>query len=46
LTEAAPILEALMDEVEILSAKSALPSKVDRGYWDDFLIEVIENYVL
>ena len=46
LTEAAPILESLMDEVEELSLKSSLPAKVDQKYWDDFLIKVIENHVL
>lgn len=45
-TEAAPLLESLMDEVEILSAKSRLPKKVDRKYWDQFLIDTIETYVL
>lgn len=46
LTEAAPMLESLMDEAEDLSLKSSLPAKVDQKYWDDFLIQVIENHVL
>jgi hypothetical protein len=46
MTEAAPLLESLMDEVEILSAKSTLPKKVNRKYWDDFLISTLEEYVL
>lgn len=45
-TEAAPLLESLMDEVEILAEKSTLPKKVDRKYWDNFLIEMVEEYVL
>lgn len=45
-TQAAPLLEGLMDEVEELSRTSTLPAKVDRAWWDDFLVGVIENYVL
>ena len=46
ITEVVPILEGLMDEVTDLSEKSKLPDKVDRKFWDDFIIDVIENYVL
>ena len=45
-TEAAPLLESLMDEVETLSEKSELPQKVDRKFWDNFLVKTIETYVL
>ena len=39
LTEVAPDLEKLMDEVETLAAKSTLPEKVDREFWNRFIIE-------
>lgn len=42
-TVVCPRLEELMDEVEQLSAASILPDKVDRKYWDDFLIKEIEK---
>lgn len=41
-----PLLEDLMDEVEELSEKSALPEKVDRGFWDDVVCFIIEDNVL
>ena len=37
-TEIAPMLENLMDEVEELSKLSTLPEKVDRKFWDDFIV--------
>ncbi len=43
LTEVAPVLEAIMDEVEELVAKSPLPETVDREFWDDFLCETVGN---
>lgn len=46
LTDAAPTLEDLMSEVEVLSAKSNLPDKVNSKFWKDFLIEVITNEIL
>lgn len=46
ITEVAPLLERLMSENERLSAESDLPEVVDRKYWDNFLISVIERYVL
>lgn len=46
ITEVAPLLESLMDEVETLSEKSKLPKKVDRKFWDNFLVRVVEDYVL
>ena len=41
LKEVAPKLEALMDEVEILSENSTLPEKPDRKFWDRFIIDVV-----
>jgi len=41
----APKLDELMTEVEDLAAKSKLPEKVNRKFWDDFLIRVIEEHV-
>lgn len=46
LTIVAPKLESLIDEVEALSKKSTLSKKVDREYWDNFLLKTIEDYVL
>lgn len=43
LTEFAPTLERLMDEVEKLSKKSKLPNKVNRKFWDQFIISVYEE---
>lgn len=43
LSDVAPKLEKLMDELEELSEESQYPKKVDRSFWDDFLIKVIEN---
>lgn len=41
--EVAPMLESLMDEVEILSKKSILPEKVDVEFWDNFIVDVYRN---
>jgi len=43
LTQVVPILEELMDEVEALSEVSTLPKKVDRKYWDKFIISVLKE---
>jgi hypothetical protein len=43
LTEVAPVLESLMEEVEELSLKSTLPEKVDRKFWDQFICDAIES---
>lgn len=43
LTQVAPELERKMDELEILSKESKLPDKVNREYWDDFIIKVVKN---
>jgi hypothetical protein len=44
-TEVAPLLEKLVDEVEILSLASNYPESVNRKFWDDFLVELIEEYI-
>lgn len=41
--EVAPVLESLMDEVERLVNESDLPDKVEVGYWDDFICEVLKT---
>lgn len=43
LTEVAPVLESLMEEVEELSLNSTLPEKVDRKFWDQFICDALEN---
>lgn len=43
LTQVVPILEELMDEVEALSEASTLPQKVNRKYWDKFIITTLEQ---
>jgi hypothetical protein len=35
-----------MDEVEELTKTSDLPMKVDRKFWDDFIVWVMEKCVL
>lgn len=42
-TEVAPLLDDLMDEVEILSQKSDLPQKVSQKWVDEFLIELVTS---
>ncbi len=43
LSKVAPILEELIAEVEILAAKSDLPEKTDKDFWDDFIVEIMEK---
>jgi len=43
LTEVAPALESLMEEVEQLSRNSTLPETVDRKFWDQFVCDVVEG---
>jgi hypothetical protein len=38
-----PKLEDLIAEVSELCAKSTLPNKVDRTFWDEFILETIED---
>lgn len=44
--EVVPILEGLMDEVEILSIKNNLPMNPDRKYWENFIIKTVYDHVL
>jgi len=46
LTEVGPHLEEMMEHVEELSKKSLLPDKVDRKFWDDYVVETMETYVV
>ena len=41
--EVQPLYEGLLLEVEDLLSKSTLPEKCDQGYWDKFIIDVIES---
>jgi len=43
LTEVAPVLESLMEEVEELSLSSTLPETVDRKFWDQLICDAIES---
>jgi hypothetical protein len=40
-TEAAPLLDGLLEDVERLSRESELPDKVDRKWWDEWLLDVV-----
>lgn len=42
-TGAAPALEFLMDEIEELAKNSSLPEKVNRKYWNKWLVNTIER---
>lgn len=44
--EAGPMLTALIDRLEKLSEASSLPEKVNRRYWDEFIINHLEEWVL
>ena len=46
LTEVAPTLEALMDKVEGLAKDCGLPEEPDFDYWDDFLCQTVEKFLL
>lgn len=43
LTEVAPVLEALMSEVEELASTSDLPEHADTAYWDNFICIILER---
>jgi len=45
MTEVAPKLEALMAEVEMLSHNSTLPEKVDKKFWNGFIIAAMEGWI-
>lgn len=38
-----PMLDNLMDKIEILASESDLPEKVDRRYWDSWLVTTLEK---
>lgn len=42
-TEVSPILDKLMDEVEVLSQNSTLPEKPDYKFWDNFIITTLKK---
>lgn len=42
LTQVAPMLEKIVEEVTCLSASSEYPEKVDRAWWDNWLVSVLE----
>ena len=44
LYEVSPILEGLMEEIEILSAISNLPDKPDKEFWNKFVVEKVEEF--
>jgi len=41
--DVAPLLEKLIEEVKQLAKKSNYPEKVNRKYWDNFLIKTIDK---
>jgi hypothetical protein len=43
LTKVAPLLEALVAEVEELASASDLPEAVDTAYWDRFICDTLER---
>jgi len=43
LTEVAPVLEKIMEEVEKLAVESVLPETVDRLYWDKFICDTLDS---
>jgi hypothetical protein len=45
ITDVAPALDTLMDELEGLSSNSTLPEQPDRAYWDRWLIRVVDERV-
>jgi len=44
-TDVAPFLEKLIEEVEELSMKSDYPEKVDKQFWEFFLMYHVDNFV-
>jgi hypothetical protein len=39
-TEVSPVLEDLIDEIELLNSTSTLPAKCDVKYWNEWLLDV------
>ena len=46
LKEVSPKLESLMERIERRSEESDLPEKVNRKFWDKFIIKMISNYLI
>ena len=42
-TVVSPMLESLVEEASELAKKSELPEKVNRRFWDDFILNIIEE---
>lgn len=45
-TEVEPVLNLYMDLAETLSEQSNYPEKVNNEYWNKWLIEVYEDYII
>ncbi len=45
-TQVAPVLEALVEEVDLLSQDSDLPAKVDTAFWDTFVYSIYKQEIL
>jgi len=43
--EVKPVLNNLMDEIEIMTKNSDLPEQVDTSFWDAFLIDAVGSYL-
>jgi len=43
--EVQPELDSLIVKIEKMSAESSLPNKVDRNYWDQWLLNVYREYL-
>jgi hypothetical protein len=43
--EVKPVLNSLMDEIEIMTKNSDLPEQVDVGFWNDFLYDAVDSYL-
>lgn len=46
ISDVAPKLEKLMDDIEILSNESGLPNKPDRRFWENYILEVYSRIVV
>jgi hypothetical protein len=42
--EVLPVLENLMDRIKLLSKYSKLPEKPDREFWENFMVEKVEEF--
>lgn len=43
--EVQPELDSLITRIEKLAEESSLPKKVDRNYWDNWLLGVYKEYL-